>query len=87
QMSPAISFVVNCENQAELDNVFDKLAAGGQISQCGWLTDKFGVTWQITPAQIGQWMQDPVKAERVMQAILPMKKIDIETVRRAYEAA
>ena len=71
--------------QEELDAVVDKLAEGGEIGQCGWLTDKFGVTWQVTPAEIGKWMQDPVKAERVMNAVLPMKKIDIATLRRAYE--
>lgn len=88
QFSPAISFVVNCENQAEVDYYWDSLSAGGKQMQCAWLTDKFGVTWQIVPKQLGQLMSDPdpAKAGRVMQAMMQMKKIDIAGLQRAYDA-
>jgi predicted 3-demethylubiquinone-9 3-methyltransferase (glyoxalase superfamily) len=83
--SPAISLVANCKTQKEIDVLWKKLGAGGKIDQCGWLQDKFGVSWQIVPADIGKMVQDSRngKAERVMKAILGMKKIDLATLKRA----
>jgi predicted 3-demethylubiquinone-9 3-methyltransferase (glyoxalase superfamily) len=87
KISPAISFVVNCETQEEVDELWEKLTAGGEEVQCGWLTDKFGVSWQIVPTQLDKLLSDPdpVKSERVMQAMLQMKKINIAGLKRAYE--
>ena len=89
KITPAISFVVNCETQAEVDEMWAKLTAGGEEVQCGWLIDKFGVSWQIVPVQLGKLLGDPepAKAGRVMQAMLQMKKIDIAGLQRAYDAA
>lgn len=86
-ISPAISFVVNCETQEEVDEYWEKLTAGGEEVQCGCLTDKFGVSWQIVPSQLDKLLgdPDPVKSGRVMQAMLQMKKIDIAGLKRAYE--
>jgi predicted 3-demethylubiquinone-9 3-methyltransferase (glyoxalase superfamily) len=82
----AISLMVNCESQEEIDEYWAKLSAGGRESVCGWLTDKYGLSWQVVPAELGQLMQDkdPAKGERVMAAILTMKKLDLEALRRAY---
>jgi predicted 3-demethylubiquinone-9 3-methyltransferase (glyoxalase superfamily) len=87
KFSPAISFVVNCETQAEVDQLWNRLTDGGEIEQCGWLKDKYGVSWQIVPVVLGQLMSDPdpVKSERVMQAMLQMKKLDIEKLKQAYK--
>lgn len=87
KISPAISFVVNCKTQEEVDEYWEKLTAGGEEVQCGWLTDKFGVSWQIVPSQLDKLLSDPdpVKSGRVMQAMLQMKKIDIAGLKRAYE--
>jgi len=87
RISPAISFVVNCETQEEVDEYWEKLTAGGEEVQCGWLTDKFGVSWQIVPSQLEKLLSDPdpVKSGRVMQAMLQMKRIDIAGLKRAYE--
>lgn len=87
KFSPAISLMVSCATQKELDELWEQLSAGGKIEQCGWLTDKYGVSWQIVPAVIGQMMADKngEKTDRVMQAILQMKKLDIETLERAYQ--
>lgn len=74
----AISFVVNCETQNEIDYYWDKLTQGGAESQCGWLKDKFGVSWQIVPTVLGKLMTDPERSGRVMQAFMKMKKFDIE---------
>jgi predicted 3-demethylubiquinone-9 3-methyltransferase (glyoxalase superfamily) len=84
--SPAISFYVNCETQAEVDDLWEKLSAGGKKIQCGWLTDKYGVSWQIIPRALIELMQDkdPVKSQRVFKAMLQMTKIDIEGLKRAY---
>ena len=84
--TPAISFVVNCDTQAEVDELWTKLSAGGKEVQCGWLQDKYGVSWQIVPRILGELLSDPdeAKAQRVMQAMLQMIKIDIEGLRRAY---
>lgn len=87
QFSPATSFVVDCEDQAEVDYYWEKLGASGKYNQCAWLDDKFGVTWQIVPKQLGQLLSDPdpVKAGRVMQAMMEMTKIDIAGLQRAYD--
>jgi predicted 3-demethylubiquinone-9 3-methyltransferase (glyoxalase superfamily) len=87
QFSPAISFFVNCETQQEIDELWEKLSDGGEIEQCGWLKDKFGVSWQIVPSVLGELMQDPdpVKSQRVTQAMLQMIKLDIAGLKRAYE--
>jgi predicted 3-demethylubiquinone-9 3-methyltransferase (glyoxalase superfamily) len=84
--TPAISFVINCETQAEVDHIWDTLAEDGHIEQCGWLRDKFGVSWQIVPTILGELMQDPdpEKTRRVMEAMLKMIKLDIEGLKRAY---
>jgi len=83
--TPAISFLVNCETQQEVDTLWEKLSEGGKTDRCGWLTDKFGVTWQIVPTILGELMadNDPEKSKRVMQAMLQMTKLDIEGLRRA----
>ncbi len=87
--SPAISFVVDCETQEEVDRYWDKLSEGGdpEAQQCGWLKDRFGVSWQIVPRQLSEYMGDPdaEKAGRTMQAMLQMKKLDIEGLRRAHD--
>src|SRR5262245_49130807 len=79
KFSPAISFIANCKSQQEIDELWQKLSAGGEPGQCGWLTDKFGVSWQIVPANIGEMMlnRENGKSEQVMAAILGMKKIDL----------
>jgi predicted 3-demethylubiquinone-9 3-methyltransferase (glyoxalase superfamily) len=84
--SPAISFIVNCKTQKELDRFWNKLSAGGKEVECGWLTDKYGVSWQIVPAVLGKMMQnkDAKKTERVMSALLQMKKLDIAALQQAY---
>jgi len=87
--SPAISFFVKCETQQEVDEYWEKLSAGGKKERCGWLKDKFGVSWQIIPNALGKYMQekDPAKSKRVMQAMMQMDKIDIQGLQRAYEQA
>ena len=85
--SPAISFVVSCETQDEVDEYWEKLTEGGAEGRCGWLTDKYGVSWQIVPTALVEMLQDndPEKARRVMNAMLQMGKIDIAELRLAYE--
>lgn len=85
KFTPAISFVVNCESQAEVDDLWDKLSAGGREDQCAWLQDKFGVSWQIVPRVLIELLNDPdpAKAQRVMAAMMKMKKIDIAALQRA----
>jgi predicted 3-demethylubiquinone-9 3-methyltransferase (glyoxalase superfamily) len=85
----AISFFVKCEDQAEVDRYWEKLSEGGQVQQCGWLKDKYGVSWQIVPTILEKLMNDPdpQKANRVTQAMLQMIKIDIEGLKRAYAQA
>ena len=85
--SPAISFVVNCETQEEVDKLWERLSEGGEKAQCGWLKDKYGVSWQIVPTVLGEMMQDKdaEKSERVMKAMLKMNKIDIDGLKKAYE--
>jgi predicted 3-demethylubiquinone-9 3-methyltransferase (glyoxalase superfamily) len=88
KFTPAISFVVNCETQEEVDYYWDKLSAGGRPDQCGWVTDKFGLSWQVVPTVLGRLMadKDAKKAQRVMQAMLQMKKLDIAKLEAAAPA-
>ncbi|PYS56173.1 MAG: hypothetical protein DMG13_00725 [Acidobacteria bacterium] len=87
KFTEAISFVVNCETQEEVDEFWEKLSEGGKKIQCGWLKDKYGVSWQIVPPVLGELMQsgDAARSQRVMQALLQMTKIDIEGLKKAYE--
>ncbi len=86
KFSPAISFIVNCGTQEEIDHLWKKLSEGGEEVECGWLTDKFGVSWQIVPAILDELLNDPDPAasERVMRAMLKMKKLDIRALEIAY---
>lgn len=88
KFTEAISFVVNCETQEEVDYYWDKLSEGGEKSRCGWLKDKFGLWWQVVPTILEELMSDPdqEKADRVMQAMLQMDKIDIEPLKRAADS-
>jgi predicted 3-demethylubiquinone-9 3-methyltransferase (glyoxalase superfamily) len=83
----AISLFVDCETQAEVDELWDKLCAGGQPSQCGWLKDKYGLSWQIIPKALGELLggKDPEKAGRAMKAMLQMQKIDVKKLKEAYD--
>ena len=87
--SPAISFFVNCETQGEVDELWEQLSAGGQKNRCGWLQDKFGLSWQIIPTVLGKLIADPdpQKSNRVMKAMLQMDKIDINGLKQAYDNA
>ena len=87
KFSPAISFIVDCKTQEEVDDYWAKLLEGGAPSQCGWLTDKFGVSWQIVPTILPHMMldKDAEKTRRVMQAMLKMVKLDIKALKQAYE--
>jgi predicted 3-demethylubiquinone-9 3-methyltransferase (glyoxalase superfamily) len=88
KFTEAVSFMVNCETQAEVDYFWDKLISnGGKPSQCGWLKDKFGLSWQIIPSALGKLMSDPdpAKSGRVMQAMLKMTKIEVAELQRAYD--
>jgi predicted 3-demethylubiquinone-9 3-methyltransferase (glyoxalase superfamily) len=84
--TPAISFFVPCDTQAEIDDLWERLSDGGSKDQCGWLTDKFGVTWQIVPAVLGDLLgdPDPEKAQRTMEAMLKMTKLDIRELQEAH---
>jgi predicted 3-demethylubiquinone-9 3-methyltransferase (glyoxalase superfamily) len=85
--SPAISLFVNCETQQEVDELWEKLSAGGKKERCGWLKDKYGLSWQIIPSALGRMLsdRDPEKSKRVMKAMLQMDKIDIRGLKQAYE--
>ena len=83
KFNEAVSFVVECETQEEIDHYWEKLSAGGQEINCGWLKDKYGVCWQIVPVILGKLMSDPEKAPRVFKAFQQMKKFDIETLLKA----
>jgi len=85
--TPAISLFVKCKTQQEVDALWDQLLEGGQAQQCGWLTDKFGVSWQIVPTVLGEMLQDPdpQKSKRVMEAMMGMVRLDIERLKRAYD--
>ena len=87
KFTEAVSFVVNCETQQEVDKFCEKLSEGGEEGQCGWLKDKFGLSWQIVPTVLSKMLKDkdPQKSQRVMKAMLQMKKLDIQTLKQAYE--
>jgi predicted 3-demethylubiquinone-9 3-methyltransferase (glyoxalase superfamily) len=87
KFTEAVSFIVNCETQEEVDHYWSKLSAGGQEVQCGWLKDKFGLSWQIVPTIMGELMsaKDAAKSQRVMQAMLQMVKLDIKKLKQAYD--
>src|SRR6202165_1562900 len=89
KFTEAISFVVNCQSQDEVDFYWDKLSAGGAQVQCGWLKDKFGLSWQIVPTALPQLLAnpDPIKSQRVMKAMLAMKKLDIRLLKEAYDGS
>ncbi len=86
KFTEAISFVVNCETQKEIDEMWEKLSEGGEKGRCGWLKDKYGLSWQIVPPVLGEILQDnnAEKSERVMKAMLQMDKLDIKTLKQAY---
>jgi len=89
KFTPAISFFVNCETQQEVDDLWEKLSAGGRTDRCGWLQDKFGLSWQIIPTVLGQLLgdKDPQRAKRAMQAMLQMTKLDIKKLQQAADDA
>jgi predicted 3-demethylubiquinone-9 3-methyltransferase (glyoxalase superfamily) len=89
KFNEAISFVVNCQTQDEVDRYWEKLSAGGTEVQCGWLKDKFGLSWQIVPTVLPELLGDPdlAKAQRVMKAMLAMKKLSIPALRQAHDHA
>lgn len=87
KFTEAISFVVDCQSQAEVDELWEKLTEGGEASQCGWLKDKFGVSWQIVPRELFEWINnpDPEKSRRATETMLQMQKIDLQKIREAAE--
>jgi predicted 3-demethylubiquinone-9 3-methyltransferase (glyoxalase superfamily) len=87
KFTEAISLFINCETQQEVDELWEKLSEGGLQSRCGWLKDRYGLSWQVIPKVLGKLLQDkdPVKSKRVMEAMLQMGKIDIEKLKQAYE--
>lgn len=89
KFTEAVSFMVNCNSQEEIDYFWEKLSDGGATIECGWLKDKFGLAWQIVPANISELIndEDPDRSTRVLQAVWKMKKLDIATLERAYEGA
>jgi predicted 3-demethylubiquinone-9 3-methyltransferase (glyoxalase superfamily) len=89
KFTPAISFFVNCETQQEVDELWEKLSAGGRTDRCGWLQDKFGLSWQVIPTVLGQLLgdKDPQRAKRAMQAMLQMTKLDIKKLQQAADDA
>jgi len=86
KFTEAVSFVANCETQQEVDDLWEKLSAGGERSRCGWLKDKFGLSWQVVPTVLGQLLQDkdPAKSRRVMETMLQMDKLDIRKLKQAH---
>jgi len=89
KFTEALSLFVNCTSQGEVDDLWAKLSAGGQAGPCGWLKDKFGLSWQIIPGVLGEMLEDkdPQKSKRVMEAMLKMSKIDIKRLTQAYEGS
>lgn len=87
KFTEAISLLVSCKTQEEVDDLWEKLSAGGQTQRCGWLKDKFGLSWQIVPSALGEMMreEDPAKSRRVMEAMLQMDKLDLKRLRQAYD--
>lgn len=89
KFTPATSFIVNCETQDELDDFWEKLSQGGNIQQCGWLTDQFGLSWQIVPTALGEMMKSgtPAQSQKVMEALMTMIKLDVKGLKHAYDQA
>ena len=89
KFTPAVSFFIHCETQQEIDELWDKLSEGGTTQPCGWLTDKFGLSWQVVPTVMSRYLQDPnpAKSQSVMRAMMQMGKLDIAELTRAYESA
>lgn len=89
KFTPATSFIVNCATQDEVDDFWEKLSEGGNIQQCGWLTDKFGLSWQIVPTALSEMMKGgtPAQSQKVMEAVMKMIKLDIKTLKQAYDQA
>jgi predicted 3-demethylubiquinone-9 3-methyltransferase (glyoxalase superfamily) len=86
KFTEAVSFVINCETQEEIDYYWEKLTAGGgEEVQCGWLADKYGLSWQVVPMKLAGWARDPVGFQRVMHAVMPMKKLDMAALQKAYD--
>jgi predicted 3-demethylubiquinone-9 3-methyltransferase (glyoxalase superfamily) len=87
KFTEAISFIVNCKTQKEIDEFWKKLSEGGEEGPCGWLKDKYGMSWQIVPTVLGEMLQDkdPRKSEKVMKAMLQMKKLDIKGLKQAFK--
>ncbi len=87
KFTEAVSFVVNCDTQQEIDEKWEKLSAGGEPGPCGWLKDKYGLSWQIVPSDLPEMLSDktPGKARMVMEAVLQMRKLDIKTLKEAYD--
>ena len=86
KFTEAISFSIDCETQEEIDYYWEKLTSGGgEEVQCGWLADKYGLSWQVVPAKMEEWARDPAGFQRVMREIMPMKKLDMATLQRAYD--
>jgi predicted 3-demethylubiquinone-9 3-methyltransferase (glyoxalase superfamily) len=87
EFTEAVSFSIDCSSQEEVDHYWERLSEGGEESQCGWLKDRFGLSWQVNPRVLGDMLSDPdpARARRVMEAMLRMKKIEIAELRRAYE--
>jgi predicted 3-demethylubiquinone-9 3-methyltransferase (glyoxalase superfamily) len=86
RFTEAVSFVVNCDTQEEIDHFWQALTAGGQEVECGWLKDRFGVSWQVVPSSLGEMLSGrPEQSQRVMAALMKMKKLDLATLRNAYE--
>jgi predicted 3-demethylubiquinone-9 3-methyltransferase (glyoxalase superfamily) len=86
KFTEAISFAVNCETQKEIDYYWEKFSSGGgEEVQCGWLTDKYGLSWQVVPTKIREWARDKAGFRRVMRAVMQMKKLDMAALERAYE--
>lgn len=83
QFSPGVSLVISCENQKEIDHFWTMLTAGGAEEMCGWLRDRFGISWQVVPSKLGDWMRDPARSQRVSQAFMQMKKLDWDMLENA----
>jgi predicted 3-demethylubiquinone-9 3-methyltransferase (glyoxalase superfamily) len=87
KLNGSVSFIIECETQEEIDFFWEKLSAVKEAEQCGWCTDKFGITWQVTPRILDEYMRDPSKAEAVTKVFMPMKKLDLEAIRKAGETS
>ncbi len=85
KFNESVSFVVNCDTQEEIDSYWEKLSEGGEKSQCGWLKDKYGLSWQVVPAALAEMLEDKESLDRVMKALMQMTKLDLKMLQRAYE--